>query len=127
MGAPEGLSERRYLDQANAMVRLLPLHERQPLPNLLGNNRQPQVSEKPKARGLAESKDAKCAAVANGLPDPRPMSEAEHDLMRAVCGQDVQKAKELLRAHGPSLLSGRGGGGVTSTAILYAAESGQEE
>jgi len=58
---------------------------------------------------------------------PPPMSEAEKDLMAAVCGGDLQKAEELLTEHGPSLLSGHGGGGITTTAILYAAQSGNKE
>jgi hypothetical protein len=55
------------------------------------------------------------------------MSEAEQGLMGAVFGQDVKQARLLLCEHGPSLLSGHGGGGITSTAILYAAEAGHAE
>jgi hypothetical protein len=57
---------------------------------------------------------------------PPPLSDAEKDLMSAVCGGDLQKAEALLTEHGPPLLSGHGGGGITTTAILYAAQSGNK-
>lgn len=58
---------------------------------------------------------------------PPPLSDAEKDLMGAVCGGDLEKAEALLSEHGPSLLSGHGGGGITTTAILYAAQAGNKE
>lgn len=138
------------------MVRLVPdAHDKHPLPNLLGNGRQRRPSvglidqgkpRRPSAGSIdptLQSKDAKSqmprrnsapAACdpqsANGdyaNPGPPPMSEAERDLMRAIYELDAKKARKLLCQHGGDLLSGHGAGGVTSTAILYAAEAGNEE
>jgi len=58
---------------------------------------------------------------------PPPLSEAENQLMHAVASCDVPSIERLLQTHGPKLLSGAGGGGITSTAILYAARAGDRE
>jgi len=102
------------------------------LPTLLGNHRHQQTSAK-------RAKDAKVhfggephhvKVHFGGEPHhtpphlTMPMSAAEKDFMAAIMLNDPQEVKELLSLHGASLLSGRGGCGVTKTAILYAAEKG---
>lgn len=120
------------------------------LPTLLGNHRHQQTSAKPEKKGSVPAKvsadalRAKDAKVhfggephhvkvhSGGEPhhtSPHltvPMSAAEKDFMAAIMLNDPQEAKELLKLHGASLLSGRGGCGVTKTAILYAAEAGNQ-
>eukprot|EP00746_Dinoflagellata_sp_MGD_P140617 gnl/MRDRNA2_/MRDRNA2_73842_c0_seq1.p1 gnl/MRDRNA2_/MRDRNA2_73842_c0~~gnl/MRDRNA2_/MRDRNA2_73842_c0_seq1.p1 ORF type:complete len:215 (+),score=48.35 gnl/MRDRNA2_/MRDRNA2_73842_c0_seq1:71-646(+) len=106
------------------MVRAHAVHEKHQLPTLLGNGRQVQtLSGKNKAHDLSETKGLQASPGLQSSSGPPPMSEAEQELMRAVFGEDVKKARELLCEHGASLLSGNGCG-ITSTAILYAAEAG---
>merc|ERR1712139_409312 len=57
-------------------------------------------------------------------PGPPPLSKAEDALMDAAIEGKVKEAELLLQEHGPSLLTSEAGGGITSTAVLYAARGG---
>jgi len=60
------------------------------------------------------------------LPET-PLSDTEKEFMAAVMSGDLNTVEELLCKHGPPLLEGHGGGGVTATAILYAARAGNQD
>jgi hypothetical protein len=110
-----------------AMVKINPAKDAQhPLPTLLGSNRQQQTSAKPNAQQRAASKGSRCAAPLQKLPKTPQMSVAEKDFMAAVMTGNIESVRELLCKHGPPLLMGHGGG-ITTTAILYAAQAGNQD
>jgi len=68
----------------------------------------------------------KSSSQSMGAAHTQSIAEAEHALMDAVAEQNEQAVERLLRQHGQRLLHGEGMMGVTKTALMYAARTGNK-